>query len=693
MKLPGGIRCFFIMMICFAPIRQLAAQGDDRISCVSLVRKDTIILRWVPASIPVWQSGINHGYIIKRYTIARDGQFIADALSNGKILTTSPVRPAGTGYFDKLAASDSRAAVVEEAIYNAEPLSPDENFGSFIRKFEDTEVRLGFALFMCDLSQKIAEAAGLLFTDTHISAGERYVYSVSLVNTPEGISVEPAVLVVDAGEITLLPQVEDIQAVFLDRAVKFRWPLTIYKGVYTAFIIEKSADGKNYNAVSELPLVNFSEEENPGYFIFTDSLSANDKQYYYRIKGISPFGITGPVSKVISGKGIPEFSAYASIDTAFVTERNTIEVRWRISESASTRLVSINILKSENYNGPFEQINRRTLDQKARLFTDDNPVQSNYYQVMLEGENNLKSYSFPYFVQTEDNSPPDAPEDLSGDVDSTGKVSIVWRSNDEPDLMGYKVFRANSPAEDFISLDRQITGDNFCSDSINLNTLSQKIYYRVVAIDRNYNNSDYSQILELSRPDTIAPAPAIIKRIDNSGGNLLISFEASPSDDISSYELHRKAENDTTYVNVRSWNERLPENISDVPLSPGITEYMLITVDKNGNKSENRYKTNAPGVEGKVIILAADQSPDGHMITLSWKIPEGFIPLKTTVYRSKGDDPINIYATIENNLESFEDLNTEINTIYNYRIILFGERSALGSEKLVFNPSSKNKRK
>ena len=72
------------------------------------------------------------------------------------------------------------------------------------------------------------------------------------------MQVDPAVVVLDAGIVTKLPVVTDIQAVFLDKAVKFQWPISLYKGTYTAYILEKSTDGISFSSVSDLPLVNLS---------------------------------------------------------------------------------------------------------------------------------------------------------------------------------------------------------------------------------------------------------------------------------------------------------------------------------------------------------------------------------------------------------------------------------------------------
>ena len=69
---------------------------------MALVKKDSVILRWVPASIPVRQMGVKYRYRIERYTISKGGQFIPDGLSKGKLLTTEPLKPISNEAFEEL---------------------------------------------------------------------------------------------------------------------------------------------------------------------------------------------------------------------------------------------------------------------------------------------------------------------------------------------------------------------------------------------------------------------------------------------------------------------------------------------------------------------------------------------------------------------------------------------------------------
>lgn len=649
------------------------SQPDNRIECLALVKKDSIILRWVPSSIPVWQSGVKYGYVINRYTIAKDKVYIPDGLSKRELLTVVPVKPVSNETFNKIAMSDPRIAIVQEAIYGTGFQLPTEgqDFSGFIKSFQDIEVHFGFALFICDLSSVIADAAGLRFTDRNVKPGERYVYSISLSNVPDGLDIDPAVIVIDADQINLLPPVNDLQAVFLDKKVNLQWPVMLYRGTYTAYIIEKSTNGTDFQSVSDLPLLNIEEDNSHDYFIYTDSLSINNQETWYRVKGISPFGEVGPPSEIIKGKGTPEFSAYAVIDSTQVTGNNKVFLHWRITETNSAPVKGISILWAERYAGIYKNLTSGPLSPDTRTFTDNRPGLSNYYKVILTGKGGLSSSSFPCLVQTEDNEAPVAPSMLSGSVDSTGIVTIAWKQNPEPDLFGYKVFRANAIQEDFIAVNHDLLSSNFYYDTINLNTLTKKIYYKVAAVDKNYNNSDYSSPLELSRPDTIAPAHALIKRIDNFNSKVIISLEASPSDDIAYYCLKRVAKGINDTIKLKTWQSDLPSVYEDIPVGGGNYQYILETIDSSGNISLFNRSIFVPSSRLMVINLKAKQSVKGKIITLSWEIPKEVVPAKTLIYRCKAGDQLSIYKTLAGESLMFEDDAIEIGIEYNYRVKVF----------------------
>ena len=357
-----------------------------------------------------------------------------------------------------------------------------------------------------------------------------------------------------------------------------------------------------------------------------------------------------------------------------MVQNKKIIVRWRISQNEEDLVKGITLLRSAKSDGVYENLTTRPLSPDTRTFTDTRPGLSNYYKILLTGKENITSSSFPYFVQTEDNDPPAPPQMLSGSVDSLGIVTIVWKENTEKDLLGYNVFRSNNPQEEFISLGHDLTSKNICRDTISLNTLTQNIYYQVVAVDKRYNSSDYSAILQLSRPDTISPAPAVITRIDIINGKAILHLENSPSNDVVQYELYRMGGNDTTSEILKFWNGNLPATYDDIPEEPEKNYYYEIkTFDLAGNRSKYDRLIYLPNTEKKKVTLRAEPSENGRSILLAWDIPEGIKPIKTILYRGTDSVPISIHFTLEGARQTFADNDIEINTDYRYLVKVFDE--------------------
>src|SRR5690606_31469474 len=116
-----------------------------------------------------------------------------------------------------------------------------------------------------------------------------------------------------------------------------------------------------------------------------------------------------------------------------------------------------------------------------------------------------RTRSFPYLVQIADDTPPAIPGEIHGEIDSTGTVVLQWKANADADLLGYRVFRSNSPSDDPIEVTTRILSENTFLDTVKVRVLNREVYYRVVAVDQNYNTSEYSARIVLHRPDIIPP--------------------------------------------------------------------------------------------------------------------------------------------------------------------------------------------
>ena len=64
------------------------------------------------------------------------------------------------------------------------------------------------------------------------------------------------------------------------------------------------------------------------------------------------------------------------------------------------------------------------------------------------------------------------------------------------DLYGYRVFRANSKHEEFSQITVESVFYSHYTDTISLQTLTKKVYYKILAVDQRQNWSEFSSILK-----------------------------------------------------------------------------------------------------------------------------------------------------------------------------------------------------
>jgi hypothetical protein len=266
----------------------------------------------------------------------------------------------------------------------------------------------------------------------------------------------------------------------------------------------------------------------------------------------------------------------------------------------------------------------------------------------------------------EDNDPPLPPVNLTGRVDSSGIATIAWQANTESDIAGYRVFRANALRDEFVEVTRQPVVEAVYRDTISLNTLTHGIFYKLTAVDRRYNNSGYSDPVRLTRPDTIAPAPAIFTDIAEKDGEVKMTWEESPSDDVAAVTLYRTAEYDSIKMKVQEWTPKtLPAQYTDRLTVGGHYIYTLETRDEAGNISKNSRKCYSDVATALQVQLNARR--EGKGVALTWQLPKEPKVKMVTIYRAAEGEPLTTLTSTAGG-NSTMDIDAEAGTSYQYKI-------------------------
>jgi fibronectin type 3 domain-containing protein len=449
-----------------------------------------------------------------------------------------------------------------------------------------------------------------------------------------------------------------------------------------SYKIERSDDeGKTFKPANDQIFVNTRNDENiPERTFYVDSLPQNYKVYFYRVRGMTPFGEIGPPSEAVKGVGLGSSKgAIAVIELAHeYSDGSGAYIQWRFPKDMRSTLSGFYVAKAKSAKGPFINITENMLAATADIYIDKKPDPVNYYVVKAVSKDGSMTTSFPSLLQLDDSTPPAVPAGLAGVISPNGLVTLNWTANSEPDLTGYKVFKANSLNEEFVQVTKEIIRSNQFTDSINLNTLTKNVFFKVIALDNRFNASEYSTALELQRPDIVAPASTQFSRVEPNNGSIYLEWLQGVDDDIQSYQLFRTQGQDTTFTLVATI-EATDSNLSysDKAITPGTTyRYKLVVNDQAGLQSTSTFVNVTAidyGIRPAITDIRTTVNRESREIRLQWTYKgtgiSGF-----RIFKAVKGSPLRLYKFVPTN--QFIDKSLIINNKYIYSIIAVFENGA-----------------
>ena len=649
-------------------------QSKHRIVGVADPKPDKIRLRWSPASYIAWEMGNKYGYTVERFTISVNGVLVKQP--QPVLLTVQPMKPYTLQQMEAAAEKDDHIAMIAELIHGegAKKVTPEEGIGAYFENQNQNDWRMAMALLTCDLSPDAAKAAALYIEDPNVKKGERYTYRIALAQQPKNLVIDTAYVVASVDEPLLLSPPRELAIVCADSSATLAWQTAFTKSMYSAYVVERASDGKTFKPVSNLPVIPTESDKN-GFSYYQDSLPDNDNKYTYRIKGINAFGEYGPYSQTVEGVGIPSIEDRPIMDTMIVINNKKIELRWKLPGKLSQQLDKIIITRSETGKGPFLPIATLKMGKTpVYTYTDENPTNSNYYRIKGLTKKGKAVYSFPYFAQLIDSIPPAMPQGLAGKIDSTGVVTLTWKKNTEKDLQGYRVFRANSTREEFVEVTQIILDSTYFTDTVTLHTLTAKVFYKIIAVDKNFNTSDYTPYLALKRPDTIAPVRPLITKAYRSDSLQAIVLEwiNSSSRDVVKYALFSINVKDSARKQVAVWdstNKR--EQYIDTALQLGNTYYYELTAYDDSNNKATELSGEVWFETGKRPAITSwngNVDKEKKLIRLDWQCKQQDVK-HYRIYRAKNEGPFTLYTTQDGGLATWTDNEVILGNVYKYKIL------------------------
>ncbi len=602
------------------------------------VNDSTVVLRWAPTNHTDWRLVNRQGYRLERAVLDDSTNAIVEKYTP---LSKEPIR-AWTEAECRAKINpktDRFAAITAQAIHGKTfSTRPEGDDGNTIKAItsaaEEEENRHLIALFCADVSPLAAEAAGLRFEDKNVTWGYKYVYRLVAVPHPQGLyKLDTAGFVMSFRDAEPLPQMRDIKAEGFDAKIQLTWLKELEINNLSAFFVERSEDGTNFTPLSNEPFVFFPNEkaaENTNLITYTDTTILNYKTYYYRVRGIDAFGDYSPYSTPITAKGrdlTPVPPPYLKqIDKRTPT---AYTVKWDMAKSEMTDLKGFYVMRSDRIDGQYLPLNKGLLPPTERQFTDTtaSATLKNFYAIIAVDTAGNVSPSESRLVFSYDETPPAKPRKLTGKIDTNGVVTIRWEVGNELDLKGYYVFFANSRVDEFAAANPNLIVDSLFTDTIRLDNLTRQIYYKITAIDNNLNSSEYSDILELIKPDLVPPVPPVIGAYVVSDSTVTFEWAKSASADVAKQNVFRRLAPNGDWERLASVNPTTERYLDRNFGRDKSYFYSIEAEDSSGLKSPKSYPLSIKTLSANLSNLTAQNvvatlNSDKKAANLTWQTPK-----------------------------------------------------------------------
>lgn len=656
---------FTIFLIFLLPMTCLWAQSpSSEIPGIRLTGKNTgngVLLRWVPETPGAWSLSRAHGYQLDRMAFTGEEDFHEVGFQP---LTPAPIKPWPLEKWEPLAMEDNYAAIAAEMYYGEKGVMPANIFEQ-ADKFENI---FSTALLAAEFSFPTAVASGLGYHDEDIQPGMKYLYRiVSLGNSPE-YPIDTAYFLIDGSAQDKEPKVVIHELLEKEGHVELRWDREAHEQVFSAYFIERSRDGRNFERLNQAPYLDAPSEQSETsqtYISYADSVQ-NYERHYYRVIGVTPFGELSEPSNVVAGMARDRTPPAApSAISAEQVSPSQMRISWEYPDSVADDLVGFMLARSSDPQGAAVPLTGEALAPDVRSFVDEsfNPLENNWYFLAAVDTANNASVSMPVYGGVVDSIPPSPPVNLQGTIDTTGVVTVTWDLGPEEDIMGYMVFSTNQADHTYANLSNRPLMDTVFTDTLNLKVLTKEIFYKVVAVDAYYNHSGFSGVLRLVKPDLVPPVAPVFTTYKVSEEGISLTWAQSSSADVVSHQLYRREAGAEEWQVLQEFDSLATyDQYMDTALERGQRyEYKIEATDDAGLVSPVSYVLSLKAID-------FSQKPAVGNVNALWNEENGQVLVSWT-YPVEGEYSFKVYRAVNGGPFSLlEDLPAESGSVVDHQV-------------------------
>ncbi|HXF99619.1 MAG TPA: hypothetical protein VNL69_02490, partial [Bacteroidota bacterium] len=358
-----------------------------------------------------------------------------------------------------------------------------------------------------------------------------------------------------------------------------------------------------------------------------------------------------------------------------------IRLTWEMME-IDPDLAGFVISRSAFADSNFRPITPRPLARTARSYIDEAATDNEPYYLVasLDTAGNVAP-SLPLYGFLIDTTPPAVPRGLTGTIDTNGVVRLLWRKNTERNILGYRVLRANALDHEFTQLANQVWRDTVFTDTVEVNTLTRFVYYKIAAVNNRYNHSETTLPLGLRRPDRVPPDAPVFSDVRVSDSSVTVQWVPSTSEDVRSQNLYRRPQGDRPWTLLATLSA-VQASYTDKSVQQNMMyEYQIEAVDSTGLRAMALLPVQArpydTGVRRAPSALRAAYDEVRKRVELSWfYIPRRDEKFYYVVYRSAPNAPLVQYKSFTSVQPAFTDTDLLGAGVYAYAVKVVTESGA-----------------
>jgi hypothetical protein len=625
------------------------------------------LLRWAPVNFGSWQRGISQGYRLERYTIVSNGSELPSAqILASKLVLVSRLLPQSEQVFEAMSDTSNVAGVAGAAIYEDSVqvvVSTGDELIRAISTSQQNDTRYGLGLFAADASFNVAKAMALGYADNQVAANSVYEYRIQFFGADTTQSTGSWSKRIDTRIAESLPVLPMPAAEVNVKRVLLKWSKAGLDEYYSSYSIERSSDnGQSWQKRNQAPILppETDQASNPDVLLYADTLDSEAITYQYRIRGHSIFGISASGSST-NAKSTPALLAdKPAIEDVMPETGGAMLVKWTFPAVLEPQIKGFKVFRANAVDGNFQAISSLQTPS-IRQYSDASPSHTNYYLVKAIDQYDREYASLALLGQPEDKTPPGKVSGLSGKINEAGLATLNWSHNAEEDLHGYRIFQADAATGDFIQVSESLVLGNTHTVQVALNTTAEKVYFKVLAVDFHENTSEFSNSLELQRPDIVPPANPLLAELELVSIGVGIKWAPSVSSDVVSHEVQRRSILSANWKSVAKFSSALNGDqvtIDTTKHDAADCEYRVLATDDAGlSSSSANMKINIPTIkrplvtELKVESTVVDNNP---AIKLVWEYGKEPLLRGFVVYRSEAGGPLRVHQQLD--LSTFKPL-------------------------------------